>query len=218
MDPTVESAVDYYLSRGLSKDAAVALVSIFYAGESKLNTGSQGAQPTEAGGVLNPNGAFGIASWNGPRQADLQKFANKYGLDVNALTTQLHFALTEMAGFSIGSNPRGYPNSWAAVTGGGTYDQIIPVVIADYENPASKSVESGRSAAYARSIYSLVMAPAPTAAPTPSFPWLPAPQAPSESVVIADLIAILQAVAPLFGNASVISAISKIILLFLPKL
>ena len=101
------TARDYYvLTKGIPLGAAVALVSVLYY-ESKLNPGSQGYQTTETPGALNSYGAYGIASWNRPRQQDLLNFATQHNLAVNALDTQLAFVLTEIA--------NSYPNCWAAI-------------------------------------------------------------------------------------------------------
>jgi TP901 family phage tail tape measure protein len=54
----------------LSKEGAVG---------GKLYSGSFGYQKGENGGVLNPEGAYGFAQLNGPRQNDLKKFAEAQG-------------------------------------------------------------------------------------------------------------------------------------------
>jgi hypothetical protein len=174
------------MGHGLSRDAAVGVTCpLWY--ESKLNPGSQGAQSSERGGVLNAMGAFGVASWNGDRQADLKAFAQKKNLPVDALETQLWFVLNEAA--------NKYPKTWAAITGTGTYEEIIPVFVADYENPADHAKEIAAALEFAKELYPLVPTEAPTVpsepgpattipettpsppVPSPSVPW-PAPALP----------------------------------------
>src|SRR6185312_15537838 len=122
-----EEAIGHYLSKVLTKDVSVGIGSCLYY-ESKLNPGSQGVQSTETPGVLNPSGAYGIASWNGPRQEALASFAKGKGLDPSLLTTQLDFVLTECA--------NSYPTVWAAIQGGTADQSFLPILVADYENPA----------------------------------------------------------------------------------
>src|SRR5262245_13962088 len=61
----------------------------------RFYTGSYGYQPTENPGVLNPGGAFGLAQWNASRQADLQAYATRNGLDPGSLEAQAGFAKWE---------------------------------------------------------------------------------------------------------------------------
>jgi len=143
-------ACKFYLSQPdpISRQAAVAIVSCLYY-ESALKPGSQGIQSTETPGVLNPSGAYGIASWNGPRQAALAAFASAKGLDVAAVNTQLLFVLTEMA--------NNYHKVWAAITNPNlTYEQIIPIFVADYENPADHAKEIAAALAIAVELIQVV--------------------------------------------------------------
>jgi hypothetical protein len=168
-------AVTFLMGKGITKDVAVGIVSVLYAGESALNPGSQGAQSTEMPGALNPSGAYGIASWNGPRQAALQAFATKEGLPVGAVNTQLAFVLTESA--------NSYPTVWAAIQKAGmTYANFIPIFVESYESPANPTAEISRSLAFAATLYPAVPAvaapaPIPPTAPQPA----PAPQTPVAS-------------------------------------
>ena len=91
-------AVTHYLQKGIARGPAIGIVSVLYAGESQLNPGPQPSTvTTDHGGVLYANGAYGIASWNGPRQQALANFAAAKGLPVGAVNTQLDFVLTECA-------------------------------------------------------------------------------------------------------------------------
>jgi hypothetical protein len=106
--------------------------------------------------VLNPSGAYGIASWNGPRQAALAAFASTKGLDVALVNTQLLFVLTEAA--------NSYPKVWAAITNPNlTYDQIIPIFVADYENPADHAKEIAAALAIAVELIQVVPSVVPSA-------------------------------------------------------
>jgi len=189
-------AVNYYLTlkdaKGnpapISKDVAVGIVAVLYAGESALNPGPQGNQSTETGGVLNPNGAYGIASWNGPRQALLQAFAQRYGLNVADINTQLHFVLTESA--------NNYPAVWTAINQPGmTYQNFIPIFVSTYEVPANPQAEDARSMTFATNLYSAVSpvpspVPPPTPVPTPTPAPTPAPSPNAKE--IAFIMALLQ--------------------------
>ena len=162
------TAAQYYRTKGLSLNAAVALTAVQYV-ESGLNPGSQGNQPTETPGILNPAGAYGISSWNGPRQTALSTFANQHSLDASNIETQQYFTLNEMA--------NSYPASWAAITGSGSVDDIISVLVSDYERPANVAAEVQRAETFAAALLPLVpqQPPAPTPAPTPTPTPTPTP-------------------------------------------
>lgn len=159
MNATEQTAVEHYLGKGLTKDVAVGIVAVLMA-ESSLNPGSQGVQSTETPGALNPSGAYGIASWNGPRQAVLSAFATKKGLNPADLTTQLDFVLTEAA--------NSYPTMWAAIRDTSTtYSVMITEMVDTYEIPADKPGEISRAMAFAIDMYSNTFTPSlpPAGAP-----------------------------------------------------
>lgn len=159
MNATEQTAVEHYLGKGLTKDVAVGIVAVLMA-ESSLNPGSQGVQSTETPGALNPSGAYGIASWNGPRQAVLSAFATKKGLNPADLTTQLDFVLTEAA--------NSYPTMWAAIRDTSTtYSVMITEMVDTYEIPADKPGEISRAMAFAIDMYSNTFTPSLPAAGAP---------------------------------------------------
>jgi hypothetical protein len=158
-------ARDRYLSKGIQSGGAVALASVLYY-ESRLNPGSQGYQSTEHGGVLNPHGAYGIPSLNGPRQKDLLDYATAHNLPVDHLDTQLDFVLTEIA--------NSYPKSWAAIRSSASYQSIVPIIVDEYENPRDKPKEINGALVIAAALASL---PAQQVPPAP-VPQGPAPKAP----------------------------------------
>jgi hypothetical protein len=173
LQTTGVKAASFLMTKGLSRDAAIAVCAVLWF-ESKLSPGPQGLQATETPGVLNPGGAYGIASWNGPRQQGLADFAKIKNLQTDQLETQLWFVLNESA--------NRYPKTWNALMSGGTYEQIIPVFVADYENPKDHQREIDGSLVFARELAPLVPAavaadapappaPQPTQPPTPP-PWL----------------------------------------------
>jgi Phage tail lysozyme len=189
-----QSSILHYINdKGLTKDIAVGIVSCLYY-ESKLNSGSQGVQSTETPGTLNPSGAYGIASWNGPRQAALKSFADNKGLNVSDLNTQLDFVLTESA--------NSYPTVWAAIQGSSSYENFIPIFVAHYENPADHQKEIDAAMSYANAWYPLittspiVVAPPPATVTLPPVAPLPAtiPAQPTVAVTDPELIAIQQMV------------------------
>jgi len=102
-----------------------------------LNTGQQGSTATENGGVLGP-AAYGIANWNGDRQAKLQDFADKNGLPVNSLDTQARFIDHEAR--------HDYPDTAERITDNssspGTLTQLFTN---NYLVPADKSIWKKRA-------------------------------------------------------------------------
>lgn len=207
----VQTAITYLMGKlARTKDVAVGIVSVMYAAESKLKTGSQGAQSTETPGALNPSGAYGIASWNGPRQGALASFAHTYGLDVADLLTQLHFVVTESA--------NSYPQVWAVMQNPSTtYDEMIVAFTNYYENPANKQNEINEAVTFAKSIYDAVVvptaatplpAPAPIVASTaPPAPSIPAPVAAIVTALgsaipgLGGIVGVAEALAPVAGLA-----------------
>jgi Phage tail lysozyme len=158
------TARDFYvLQKGIPLGAAVAAVAVFYR-ESKLEPGSQGNQPTETPGVLNPAGAYGIFSANGPIQQDLLTYATKHGLPVDSLETQLSFALTEFA--------NKYPSVWAAMRSTASYRAIVPIIVNDFERPKDREAEIRDALIVAEA---LAAVPPPSAQPTAPAPTAPAP-------------------------------------------
>jgi hypothetical protein len=183
LQTTGVEAAKFLMSKGLSRDAAIAVCAVLWF-ESKLNPGGQGTQASEHPGALNPSGAYGIASWNGPRQQALADFAKTKNLPIDQLETQLWFVLNEAA--------NSYPKTWAALIGAQkTYEQIIPVFVADYENPKDHQREIDGSLAFAHELYALVHesglpepvpvpkplpAPVPQPSPAPPLPLLRDPE------------------------------------------
>lgn len=158
MNAAEQTAVEHYLGKGLTKDVAVGIAAVLMA-ESSLNPGSQGTQSTETPGALNPSGAYGVASWNGPRQASLSSFATKKGLNPANLTTQLDFILTEAA--------NSYPTMWAAIRNPSTtYSEMITEMVNTYEIPADKPGEIARAMTFAVDMYPNIFTPSlPPAGP-----------------------------------------------------
>lgn len=181
MNTTVTNAITFLMSRGLTKDQAVGICAVLYV-ESQLNPQAENNSGTDAGGVLNSKGAYGIAQWNGPRQAALANFASRENLSPSDINTQLQFILTESA--------NSYPEVWAAIQNPKTtYQEMITVMVDHYEVPADKPAEIAKATANAQSWYPLVGAPvAPITVP------LPVASAPNAVAIaqIQDAIAILQ--------------------------
>jgi hypothetical protein len=207
--PTVlVHAVRYLLGKGLPLNGAVAVAVVLYC-ESMLNTGSQGVQSTEHGGVLNPDGAYGIASWNGPRQARLQAFCERQGIDVTLLEAQLYFVLNECANF--------YPKSWAAIRSDQSANDIIITFVADYETPKDIPAEVARAQALTVPLMTSLAAakteaqasspPAPDPVVSPRAPTMP-PALPLTENDTMPFAALLQLAAPLLETVitSVLSA------------
>lgn len=148
------TARDHYIGKGIAPIPASGITAVLYC-ESELNPGSQGAQSTETPGALNPSGAYGVASWNGPRQAALAAFAQQKGLNVADLTTQLDFVLTECA--------NSYPPVWAAIQAPTTIQDFVTIFVEQYENPKDAPGEINRALPIATEL--LAIAPVTAAQP-----------------------------------------------------
>ena len=163
MNPNAAAAANHYISKGIAKVPAVGMVAVLDAGESQLNPVSENNSGTEHGGVLNPNGSYGIAQWNGSRQQDLLNFATKKGLNPADLNTQLDFVLTE--------SWNSYPAVKDAILQPGIdLSDFITVFVEKYEVPANPSPEIARSLAEAQALLPLVGLPTPPPSPTPIDP------------------------------------------------
>ena len=148
------TALGYYVGRNLlTRPVANGVVAVFEA-ESGTNPTAKNDTGTDAGGVLNPNGAIGIAQWNGPRQAALQSFANAQKTDPLALETQLAFFLFEAE--------RSYAPTWAALKPGTPVATVIQAMVTDYERPKDAQGEIGRATSIADQLALVVIPPAPT--------------------------------------------------------
>jgi hypothetical protein len=111
-----------FLKQGYSPQQAANLTGVMGSEGSAAGgvyTGSFGYQPTENGGVLNPNGAYGIMQANGQQQSLLQNYANQNGLNVNDLDTQTGYLSTQI------------PPSMANSTYG---------IVTGYERPAASNI------------------------------------------------------------------------------
>lgn len=163
-----EACFSHYLSKGIGPNAAAGMVGVF-SYESGLSPVAQNNSGTDAGGVLNADGAIGLAQWNGPRQAALQAYASSKSEDWRALNTQLDFALTECA--------NSYPAVWAAIQANMNIADFVPLFVKGYENPKDPTPEIATALAVAKVL--LVSPSAPPAAPAAP------PAAPAASGVIA---------------------------------
>jgi hypothetical protein len=153
-----QQAMDYYTQKRQLTDQIAAGILGVLKYESSLNPLQENNSGTDAGGVINPRGAFGLAQWNGSRQENLQLFSQKYYSNLGAspwtdFTVQLAFVLTEAAGFSSGSAPAGYPRFWAAITNPSvTYQDLITVMVQTYEAPANPAPEISGAGATAQQL------------------------------------------------------------------
>jgi hypothetical protein len=136
-------AVAHYQSKGIAIGPAVGIVAVCLV-ESGLNPAAENNTGTETPGVLNPKGSYGIAQWNGPRQAALQAFATAKGESPSALNTQLDFILTECA--------NSYPVVWSAIQAGVDYSSFVTTFVQNYERPANPTAEIAAAMTYAQQI------------------------------------------------------------------
>ena len=156
VDQVILNSINYYINKGIQKEAAIGIVCCLYY-ESKLNPGSQGVQHTETPGALNPSGAYGIASWNGPRQKALQNFAAYKKMPANNLNIQLDFVLTECA--------NSYHEVWDIIQKPGvTHEEMIIAFVTHYEVPADIQKEINAALALAATLpsFGISSSPVPT--------------------------------------------------------
>jgi len=141
----VKFALWTYHQHGIPEGPALAIVSVLYAGESKLRTGPQWTtMRTDRGGAIFSRGAYGIASWNGTRQEKLLNFAREHELPVSDMATQLLFILTECAD--------NYPHLWEGIKRGQDTHSFITAFVNEYERPKEPSQEIVRAQAFASEI------------------------------------------------------------------
>ena len=197
--PEAIAAVQYYRSKSLAFNPAIALTAVQWA-ESGLNPGSQGTQSSETPGVLNPKGAYGLSSWNGPRQSTLDSFSRKHGLDVSNIETQQYFTLNEIA--------NSYPKTWAAITGTGTIEEIISVIVSDYEKPKDVEAEVKRAIEYATKLAAAV----PQQQPPPIV--VPVVPVPSPLTLSSPSVVLLTYLDPSIMDQATQDAIWKLIVYF----
>lgn len=188
MTPAQASALNYYTNvKQLTKDVAIGIVSVLQI-ESGLNPLSENNSGTDAGGVINPKGAYGLAQWNGARQTALQAFATREGLDVSKPETQLWFVLTEAAD--------SFPATWTAFTSpASSYASVIEAMVKNYERPADQTSEVTKAMAVAKQLYGdfTPSTPVPTPTPTPSTPVVQSDKATLLIQVIAAIAQVFEA-------------------------
>ena len=98
----VNTASNFFGQRGYDPNAVAGIVAnLRYESGEKLNPLAMNNSGTETGGAINPRGAFGIAQWNGPRQADLLQFAGDPNR-ARMLDTQLAFVAHELQKRGLG--------------------------------------------------------------------------------------------------------------------
>jgi Phage tail lysozyme len=144
-----ETAFRHYLGKGIARAPAAVIIAVLTY-ESGLRTGSQGRQSTETPGLLNPHGAYGIASWNGFRQARLRQFALANGWNEQGdipLEIQLDFVLHECEQF--------YPIVWDAIRYGTNISKFLPLFVRVYEHPARPGRETEGSLPLAHELFNL---------------------------------------------------------------
>lgn len=114
-------AVQYLMSKGMSKEAAIGVASSFQA-ESDFGTTSFNP---EGGG----QGALGIGQWRGQRQKALLDFLKKRGKTIqnSTMEDQLDFAMSELQGSEKGAG--------AALSMAKTPQEAADIMLKQYERP-----------------------------------------------------------------------------------
>jgi hypothetical protein len=126
----VKTVYDTLINSGATPQGAQGIIA------STMGESGKGLDPklennsgTEHPGALNPNGSYGIAQWNGPRQAGLQKFAQQMGLDPSDINAQ--------AGYMVHEMQNDYAPTWKAATDpNATAQSVLATHVANYESPA----------------------------------------------------------------------------------
>lgn len=189
MDQTAHDYIAFLMGKGISKPAAVGIVSVLKV-ESDLNPLAENNTGTENPGPINPQGSFGLKQANGPRQQNLLNFAKKKGLNYKDAETQLWEVLNEMA--------NDYHKTWAVVNNpASTYAEVIDTMVQDYERPKSSDSEIAAATKYAEEyiaynidvpstpVSAPVSVPIPAPAPIPApVPVTPVPAQVSPSVIL----------------------------------
>jgi Phage tail lysozyme len=148
---TPEQSATYGNARawGLPHSGASALVAAI-SGESgaSLDPNSQNNSGTERGGIINPDGSFGMANWNGSRQAQLLNYARQTGGDPKSRATQTAFVQWELQ--------HNYPQVWQKLNDPDLSAQDkLAAVVNDYENPKDKAGAIAARTPYLNALSSL---------------------------------------------------------------
>ena len=147
--PQQSSVYGTYRSSGIPHSGASAIVAGL-SGESgpSLDPNSQNNSGTDAGGVINPAGAFGVANWNGSRQAQLLNYARQTGQDPKSRETQTAFVQWDLQ--------HNYPKVWAQLNDpNSTPQQNLDAFVRKYVNPADPDGEIAKRTPYLNSLASL---------------------------------------------------------------
>jgi hypothetical protein len=177
MDQTAHDYIAFLMGKGISKPAAVGVVSVLKV-ESDLNPLSENNTGSENPGAINPKGSFGLKQANGVRQQNLLNFAKKKGLNYKDAETQLWEVLNEMA--------NDYHKTWAVVNNpASTYAEVIDVMVRDFEHPKEPDPEVAAAMKHAEEYigYNIDVPATPVPAPVP-VPVSPASTQVSSNVVL----------------------------------
>lgn len=117
--------MQYFMSQGLSKNQAAALVGNFQL-ESGLNTAAKGDINMKGGASV------GLAQWRESRLENLKKFAADNNMDINDPMTQAQFAMSELKG----SHKNVLSSMQRAESSGAGVEQLSEIVTNKYEVPA----------------------------------------------------------------------------------
>jgi hypothetical protein len=191
---TAQSAFAHYLAKGVGRNAAAGIVGVL-SFESALNPISANNSGTETGGVINPKGSYGLAQWNGPRQAALAEFASGKNMDVAALETQLDFVLTECA--------NSFPSVWAAIEADMNVADFVSLFVRSYENPAKPEPEIAGALATAQSLLALPV--------TANIPPIPAQASPRDIGAPLAPVAPAGVIAPIDPEIAALEALYSIL-------
>lgn len=131
-----------YRRLGLPHSGASSLIANL-SGESGpgLDPNAMNNSGTDAGGIINPKGAFGVAQWNGPRQEQLLNFSRQAGLDPSDREAQLKFTAWDLQ--------NNYPDLWNQLKDPNSDPKAnLQRIVAEYERPADVPGEVSKRAAY----------------------------------------------------------------------
>lgn len=156
-----QSAYGMYRQAGLPDTGARAVIAgLMGEAGTKLDPTATNNLGTEAGGAINPNGAFGVAQWNGSRQEQLLNFARQTGGNPRSADTQHKFVVWEMQ--------HNYPDVWQAMNDPNLSPQDkLAAFVNRYENPKDKAGAIAQRTQYLANDYGNA-APTQTAAPAQS--------------------------------------------------
>ena len=146
---SVEEAINFFTSKGFSREQASGIVSNLWYESGGLN--ATAVNPT--------SGAYGLAQWLGPRQKAFYAWAEKKGYSIRDPKAQLEFIMEEFKTTE--------KNAYDRLKGAKTAQEASDIMLDYYERP-SEQEKSGRAGRNARQLAAISFSGGGGALTTPS--------------------------------------------------